>query len=203
MKLYGEDSPAPNPRRVRIFLAEKGATVEQVRVPMRDRAHKAAAFLEKNSLGQLPTLELDDGGYISESVSICRYLDEVLPGPVLFGATARNRAEIDMWVRRIEFQLMAPIGQIWRHTHPLTARLLTQFKDFGESNRPRVEQVYRWFDGELDGKAFVAGGAYSMADIVALTTVDFGTFIGIAVPGDCGNVLAWHRGVTARDSAAA
>jgi len=203
MKLYGEDNPAPNPRRVRIFLAEKGGSIEQVRVPMRERGHKAPAFLEKNSLGQLPTLELDDGTFLSESVSICRYLDETLPGPSLFGSTARERAEIDMWIRRIEFQLMNPIGQIWRHTHPLTAALLTQFKDFGESNRARVEQVYRWLDGELAGKAFVAGEAYSMADIIALTTIDFGLFIGVAIPPDCANVLAWHGRVSARESAQA
>lgn len=203
MKLYGEDNPAPNPRRVRIFLAEKGASVEQVRVPMRERGHKAPDFLEKNSLGQLPVLELDDGAYLAESVSICRYLDETLPGPSLFGATARERAEVDMWIRRIEFQLMAPIGQIWRHTHPLTAALLTQFKDFGESNRARVEQVYRWLDGELAGKAFVASAAYSMADIIALTTVDFGVFIGVPVPADCANVVAWHGRMSARESAQA
>lgn len=203
MKLYGEDNPAPNPRRVRIFLAERGGAVEHVRVAMRERGHKAPAFLEKNSLGQLPVLELDDGSHLSESVSICRYLDETLPGPSLFGATARERAEVDMWIRRIEFQLMNPIGQIWRHTHPLTAPLLTQFKDFGESNRARVEQVYRWLDGELAGKAFIAGEAYSMADIIALTTADFGVFIGVPIPADCANVQAWHARVSARDSAKA
>lgn len=203
MKLYGEDNPAPNPRRVRIFLAEKGGSVEHVRVPMRERGHKAADFLAKNSLGQLPTLELDDGTFLSESVSICRYLDETLPGPSLFGSTARERAEVDMWIRRIEFQLMNPIGQIWRHTHPLTAALLTQFKDFGESNRPRIEQIYHWLDSELAGKAFIAGEAYSMADIIALTTVDFGLFIGIPIPADCANVLAWHGRVSARPSASA
>jgi glutathione S-transferase len=203
MKLYGEDNPAPNPRRVRIFLAEKGGSVEQVRVPMRERGHKAPDFLKKNSLGQLPVLELDDGSHLCESVSICRYLDETLAGPPLFGASARERAEIDMWIRRIEFQLMAPLGQIWRHTHPLTAPLLTQFTDFGESNRPRVEQVYRWLDGELAGKAFVAGETYSMADIIALTSADFGVFIGVPVPADCKNVLAWHDRVSARPSASA
>lgn len=203
MKLYGEDNPAPNPRRVRIFLAEKGGRVEHVRVPMRERAHKSPEFLAKNSLGQLPVLELDDGSRISESVSICRYLDETLPGPALFGATARERADIDMWIRRIEFQLMAPIGQIWRHTHPLTAPLLTQFVAFGESNRPRVEQAYRWLDGELASRPFIAGDHYTMADIIALTTVDFGVFIGVPIPPDCATVLAWHARVSARESAKA
>ena len=203
MKLYGEDNPAPNPRRVRIFLAEKGGTVEQVRVPMRERAHKAPEFLKKNSLGQLPVLELDDGSFLSESVSICRYLEETLPGPTLFGGTPRERAEVDMWIRRLELQLMSPIGQIWRHTHPLTASLLTQYVDFGESNRPRVEQVYRWLDGELAGRSFIAGGTYSMADIIGLTTADFGGFIGAPIPADCANVLAWHARVSARPSAGA
>ncbi|MBO9708247.1 MAG: glutathione S-transferase family protein [Caulobacter sp.] len=203
MKLYGEDNPAPNPRRVRIFLAEKGAAVEHVRVPLRERAHKAEAFLEKNSLGQVPVLELDDGSFLSESVSICRYLDGLYPDPPLFGDTPKAQATIDMWIRRIEFQLMAPIAHIWRHTHPLTAGLLTQFKDFGESNRAHADRVYRWLDGELADRTFIAGPAYSMADIVALTTVDFGRMIGVAVPEDCSRVLAWLDHVSRRPSAAA
>ncbi|PZQ63433.1 MAG: glutathione S-transferase [Phenylobacterium zucineum] len=203
MKLYGEDNPAPNPRRVRIFLAEKGVEVEHVRVPMRERAHKAPEFLARNPLGQLPVLELDDGSHLSESVSICRYLDEVSPGPSLFGETARERAEIDMWIRRIELQLMAPIGQIWRHTHPLTAALLTQYRDFGESNRPRIAQIYAWLDEELAGRPFIAGDRYTMADIIAQTTVDFGLFIGVEIPAEAAAVRAWHARVSARPSAQA
>lgn len=203
MKLYGEDNPAPNPRRVRIFLAEKGLTLEQECVPLHERAHKAAGFLEKNSLGQVPVLELDDGAFLSESVSICRYLEGLHPQPSLFGQTALEQATIDMWIRRIEFQLMAPIAHIWRHAHPLTAGLLTQYKDFGESNRAHADRIYRWLDAELADKAFIAGRAYSMADIVALTTADFGRMIGVAIPEDCDHVLAWLDRVTQRPSAAA
>lgn len=203
MKLYGEDNPAPNPRRVRIFLAEKGVEVDHERVPMRERAHKAPAFLARNPLGQLPVLELDDGSHLSESVSICRYLDEVSPGPSLFGETARERAEIDMWIRRIELQLMNPIGQVWRHTHPLTAALLTQYRDFGESNRPRIAQVYAWLDEELAERPFIAGDRYSMADIIALTTIDFGLFIGVEIPAAASAVREWHARVAARPSARA
>lgn len=203
MKLYGEDNPAPNPRRVRIFLAEKGLALEEERVPLAERAHKAADFLEKNSLGQVPVLELDDGAFLSESVSICRYLEGLHPQLPMFGETALEQATIDMWIRRIEFQLMAPISHIWRHTHPLTAGLLTQYKDFGESNRAHADRIYRWLDGELANKAFIAGPAYSMADIVALTTVDFGRMIGVAIPEDCSHVLAWLERVTQRPSAAA
>jgi len=203
VKLYGEDNPAPNPRRVRIFLAEKGLTLEQERVPLSARAHKADDFLEKNSLGQVPVLELDDGTFLSESVSICRFLEGLHPQPPLFGETAREQATIDMWIRRIEFQLMAPIAHIWRHTHPLTAGLLTQYKDFGESNRAHADRIYRWLDGELADKAFIAGPTYSMADIVAVTTADFGRMIGVSIPEDCGYVLAWLDRVAERPSAAA
>ncbi len=139
MKLYGEDNPAPNPRRVRIFLAEKGLVLEHERVPLRERAHKASDFMAKNSLGQVPVLELDDGSFLSESVSICRYLEGLHSEPPLFGTTPKEQATIDMWIRRIELQLMAPIAHIWRHTHPLTAALLTQYKDFGESNRAHAD----------------------------------------------------------------
>jgi glutathione S-transferase len=203
MKLYGEDNPAPNPRRVRIFLVEKGLTVEQERVPLRERAHKASQFLEKNSLGQVPVLELDDGSFLSESVSICRYLEGLHPEPRLFGSTPKAQATIDMWIRRIELQLMAPIAHIWRHTHPLTAGLLTQYKDFGESNRAHADRVFHWLDTELAGQAFIAGEAYSMADIIAQTTIEFGQAIGVPIPEDCGHVTAWLARVAGRPSATA
>lgn len=203
MKLYGEDNPAPNPRRVRIFLAEKGITLEHQRVPLRERAHKAADFLDKNSLGQVPVLELDDGSFLSESVSICRYLEGLHPEPPLFGTTPKEQATIDMWIRRIELQLMMPIAQVWRHAHPLTAALLTQYTDFGESNRAVAERAYRWLEAELSGRPFIAGDVYSMADIVALTTVDFGTFIGVPIPEDCRAVLSWRAVIGQRPSAAA
>jgi glutathione S-transferase len=203
MKLYSEDNPAPNPRRVRIFLAEKGLTLEQERVPLRERAHKTSDFLEKNSLGQVPVLELDDGSFLSESVSICRYLEGLHPEPPLFGMSPKEQATIDMWIRRIELQLMAPIAHIWRHTHPLTASLLTQYKDFGESNRAHADRVYRWLDNELADRIFIAGEAYTMADIVAQTTIEFGRDIGVPVPDDCGRVKAWLARIAARPSATA
>ena len=203
MKLYGEDNPAPNPRRVRIFLAEKGLTLAQERVPLRERAHKASGFLEKNSLGQVPVLALDDGSHLSESVSICRYLEGLHPQTPLFGVTPKEQATIDMWIRRIELQLMIPIANIWRHTHPLTAALLTQFTDFGESNRAHADRAYRWLDADLADRGFIAGDSYSMADIIAQTTIDFGQFIGVPIPQDCDAVLAWHARVSDRPSASA
>lgn len=203
MKLYDEANPAPNPRRVRIFLAEKGVDIPRERVPMRERAHKAPEYMAKNSLGQVPCLELDDGTVIAESVAICRYLESLHPEPSLFGKTAKDQALIDMWIRRIEFQLMSPLGQFWRHAHPYTAALVNQHKDFGESNREHFERACRWLDTELEGKTFIAGETYSMADIIGLTTIDFGAFIGLEAPEDCANLAAWQARVTARPSAAA
>ena len=203
MKLYGAPMPAPNPRRVRIFLAEKGVELAETPVDLRKREHKSPEHRARNSLGQIPTLELDDGTTISESVAICRYFEAIHPQPPLFGGTAVETAQVDMWVRRIEFVLMAPVGNFWRHAHPFTAALMTQFKDFGESNREAYAGAQRWLDRELAGKPFVAGDAYTMADICALTTVDFAAWIGLPLDAERANLAAWHAQVTARPSAGA
>jgi glutathione S-transferase len=203
MKLYGMAMPAPNPRRVRIFLAEKGIHLPEIQVDLRKRAHKSAEHRARNSLGQIPTLELDDGTTISETVAICRYFEEIQPEPALFGRTPLEMALVDMWVRRMEFVVMSPVGNYWRHAHPRTAALLTQFKDFGESNKETYAGAQRWLDRELEGREFIAGEAYSMADICALSTVDFAALIGLPMPGDLANLAAWHERVSARPSALA
>jgi len=203
MKLYGAPMPAPNPRRVRIFLAEKGVDLPETPIDLMKREHKSPEHVARNSLGQVPTLELDDGTTISETVAICRYFEETSPGPSLFGKSAIEKANVDMWVRRIEFQLMMPVGNFWRHAHPRTAALLTQYKDFGESNRKAYSNAQKWLDRELEGKDFIAGDAYSMADICALSTVDFAGWIGLPLDEDKPNLKAWHDRVSARPSAAA
>jgi glutathione S-transferase len=203
MKLYGAPMPAPNPRRVRVFLAEKGVDLPETPVDLRKREHKSPEHRARNSLGQIPTLELDDGTTISETAAICRYFEEIHPEPALFGKTAVQKAQVDMWVRRMEFVLMTPVGNFWRHAHPFTAALLTQFKDFGESNREAYSNAQRWLDRELGGKTFIAGDAYTMADICALTTVDFATWIGLPLEAERANLVAWHARVSARPSAAA
>jgi glutathione S-transferase len=203
MKLYGAPMPAPNPRRVRIFLAEKGIDLPETLVDMRKREHKSPEHRARNSLGQIPTLELDDGATISETVAICRYFEEVQPEPSLFGRTALEKATVDMWVRRIEFVLMTPVGNFWRHAHPYTAQLLTQYTDFGESNRDAYANAQKWLDRELEGREFIAGGAYCMADICALSTVDFATWIGLPIDPERTHLLAWHDRVSARPSASA
>ena len=203
MILYGAPNPAPNPRRVRIFLAEKGIELAETPVNLMKREHKSPEHRERNSLGQVPTLVLDDGTAISETVAICRYFDETQPEPPLFGVTPVEKALVDMWVRRAEFVLMQPVGGYWRHAHPRTAALLTQYKDFGESNRETYGNALKWLNRELAARPFLAGEAYTMADICALTTVDFADWIGLPIPDEYENVKAWHARVTARPSAQA
>jgi glutathione S-transferase len=184
-------------------MSEKGITIPLVHVPMRERAHKSPEFVAKNSLGQVPLLELDDGRMLSESVAICRYLEELYPTPALFGRDAWERARVDMWTRRIEFALMNPISAVWVNTHRFTARLGTQYKDYGEAMRQRSQQRLGWLNEELSGREFLATDIYTIADIVALTTVDFGKWIGIEVPAELTHLQTWLTRVSERPSSAA
>jgi len=207
VKLYNADDPAPNPRRVRIFLKEKGLEIPFVPVSLAAREHKRPEFLARNSLGQVPVLELDDGSTLTESVSICRYLEELQPEPALFGVAAAERARIDMWLRRVEMRVMQPLGMVWVHAHPFTAAYLEsqghrQFKDFGESNLGVFAEACSWLDGEISGRPFIAGDRYSMADIVAQTTFDLGGAVGVDMPEACGHLRDWYARVSARPSAA-
>jgi glutathione S-transferase len=203
MKLYDENMPAPNPRKVRIYLAEKGLTVPTERVRMMKREHKSDDFLKKNALGQLPVLALDDGTFLSESVAICRYFETLHPAPPLFGTGAREQAFVEMWLRRAEFRLWSPMGQVWINDDPRTAIVNpTQFPEYGKKNRKLVEHAMTWLDGELaDGRAWLAGDVYSMADIVLLCGIDFAKFVNMDMPENANHLRAWHTRATARPSA--
>lgn len=201
MILYGAPMPAPNPRRVRMFLVEKGIDLPETKIDMMKREHKSEEFRAKNSMGQIPTLELDDGTCISETVAICRYFEETNPSPPLFGTSAVERALVDMWIRRIEFTVMTPVGNFWRHAHPRTAALLTQYKDFGESNRETYKGAQKWLNRELAGREFVVGDSVTMADICLLSTVDFADWIGLPVEDEFENLVAWRARMKARPSA--
>ena len=204
MKLFTENNPAPNPRKVRIFLAEKGIEVPQIRIEMAKRQHKAPEFLAKNSLGQLPVLELDDGTILCESLAICRYFEELQPEPPLFGTDPLSKARIEMWVRRVEFRLWRPMSLVWRHADPRTAFLGRQFTEFGEANRQILFDEMRWLDREIaDGRAFIAGAHYSIADIVTLCGLDFAAFVNMPIPVECAALAAWHERVGARPSSKA
>jgi len=204
MLFYDAANPAPNPRRVRIYLAEKGLSVPSETVSIIAGEHRAPAYLAVNPLGQIPALQFDDGDVLTESVSICRLFEAEHPEPPLFGRGPRGQAEVDMWVRRAELRMMVPLSMVWMHTHPFTARVVKpQYTEFGESQRPRVIAAMGEFDRALAGREFLDGTAYSMADIVLLSIVDFAAFVGIAIPDDLVNLAAWHERVSARPSARA
>lgn len=203
MKLH-DNSRAPNPRRVRIFLAEKGIEVPTVQVDLMTREHKSDAFKRLNSLGSIPVLELDDGDAIAESVAICRYFEELHPEPALFGRGAKGRAQVEMWNRRIELGLLMPVAQVWIHGSPLTAKLVPQIPPAAAFNREIVARFLGWLDRELDGRAFLAGDDYSVADITALCTLDFATsLVGIALDPSLTQVARWRDAVSSRPSAKA
>jgi glutathione S-transferase len=197
MMLWTAADPAPNPRRVRLFLAAKRLNLPATELSLLKREHKADAALARNPRGQVPFLELDDGRVIAETISICRYLEELHPEPPLFGTTAFERAEIDMWIRRVENVLGIPISLYWQHGHPYTAHLVAQIPAMAEQARARVTDALAWFDGALAGREWLAGDRLSMADIAMLSIVDFGSFIGLGIPESHANLAAWHARATA------
>lgn len=204
MLFYDAANPAPNPRRVRIFLAEKGLKVPTVELALAKGEHKSAAFLEVNPLGQVPALALDDGDVITESIAICRFFEALNPDPPLFGKGPKGVAEVDMWTRRVELRLGTPLSMIWQHTHPYTAAIVVpQYTDFGESNRPKVRDAMRFLDNMLAGRPWLAGKDYSVADITLLCMIDFATVIGVAMADDVPHLKAWHDRASARPSAQA
>ncbi|MEL7728190.1 glutathione S-transferase family protein [Citromicrobium bathyomarinum] len=203
MLFYDSPNPAPNPRRVRIFAAEKGIDLPSKEVSIPQREQKAPEYLAKNPRGQTPILELDDGTVIAESVAIMRYLEAAHPEPPLFGTRPVEIATIEMWCRRVEMILMPPVAQVWVHTHPLTAALPGRNAEWGEANRPRVAEALRFFDGALAESKYLAGDSYTAADILLLTTVDFARFIGLDTTDGLENLARWYTLVSARESAAA
>ncbi len=203
MLFFNSPNPAPNPRRVRIFAAEKGIALDMRDLSIPAREHKSDEFVALNPRGQTPALQLDDGTVIAESVAICRYLEGLHLEPPLFGTSPKEQALIEMWNRRVEMVLMPPVGAVWVHTHKFTERLPGRNLEWGKSNRPRVDEAMRFFDTSLEGRVFLASDKYSIADILLLTTVDFAGFIGIPMPEDLTHLRAWHARVSARPSAAA
>lgn len=192
MLLWSAPDPAPNPRRVRLFLKAKGLTIEEKMVSLMAREHKSDEVMALNPRGQVPFLELDDGRVISETISICRYLDELHPQPPMIGSDPFERAETDMWIRRVETGLGTPVGLFWQHGHPLTARIVQQIPAMGEAARAQALAMLGWFDGQLAGRQFLAGDRFTLADIALLSIVDFASWIGLAMPEDAAALKAWH-----------
>jgi len=202
MKIY-DSQTAPNPRRVRIFLAEKGIKVAYEQVDIGAAANRAPEFRAKNPLGTLPVLELDDGTCIAESVAICRYFEELHPDPPLMGTSARDRALVEMWQRRMELELFIPITQVFRNTHPFFAGRIPQVAEYGDVSRKTAEARMAWLDGVLADRAFIAGDRYTIADITVLCAVDFGRVSKIRIQPEQPHLARWHAAVSARPSAQA
>ncbi|QNE32932.1 glutathione S-transferase [Sphingomonas sp. NBWT7] len=202
MRLF--DSPrAPNPRRVRWFLAEKQAEIEIVSVDVFKGEHKTPDYVARVGLANVPALELDDGTTITESIAICRYLESVFPEPNMFGRDAREVAVIEMWTRRTELLLANPLMMAVRHTHPALAALDTQVPAIAEANVGAATRALRFFDRRLGESAFIAAERVTMADIVAFTAIDFARMIKFALPDECANLVRWAGEMRSRPAAAA
>jgi len=204
MKLYTFPT-APNPRRVHVYLAEKGIEVPTVRIDILKRANREPAFLtDVDAMGRVPVLELDDGTHLAESVAICRYFEALHPEPPLFGRTPAEQGRVEMWIRRMELDFMVPVGLVWLHGSPLTAVVMKeQIPAVAEQNRARVRQTYRFLDRELAERPFLAGEAFSMADIVGLCTLEFAAGLNELPPEpELTHLADWFERVSRRPSAA-
>ena len=173
VKLYNH-SVAPNPRRVRIFAAEKGIELALEEINILAGQSRTPEFLAKNSSGAVPVLELDDGSYLSESVAICRYLEGLQPEPNLLGRDPREQAEIERWNRRMELELFAPIARTVQNTNSIFQGRFKPFPEYGEAQRAVVYQRLERMDHELEGHEFVACDRFTIADITALVGIDIG-----------------------------
>lgn len=198
MKLY--QSIGPNSYRVRIFMAEKGIRVPSVEIDFGKMEHKAPEFLKLNSLGQVPVLELD-GTVITESIAICRFLEALNPEPPLFGADPVSQGKVEMWNRRVEQEVFGTIGNVALHTDPFFKERQTQVPAFAEAQRADVPRKWAWLDRELgDGRPFIAGDAFSTADIIGMVASWLGDVFAMAIPDGLDHVGAWDRRMRARPS---
>jgi len=202
MKLY-DFTMAPNPRRVRIFLAEKGIEVPLVQVNLASAENRKPEFLAKNPMGTLPVLELDDGTYLAESVAICRYFEELKPQPALLGIDAKDRAIVEMWNRRMELDLFFPVAQAFRNTSDFFKGRIPQVPEWGKVCKESALKRLEWLDKELATRQFIAGDRYSIADITALVAVDFGRPTNIRIAPEQKNLARWYQAVSSRPSAKA
>ena len=202
MKLY-DSTIAPNPRRVRIFLAEKGLSVPLEQVDLRAAVNRQPEFLAKNPMGGLPVLELDDGTCIAESLVICEYFEDAFPEPPLIGRDPKERALARLWERRMELEVMFPMLSAFRHSSPFFAGRITQVPEMVEPSRAAARKRLAWVDEELARRPFVAGDRYTIADITLFCTIDFAGMVGEAYDPSLTHLAAWHEKMKARPSAAA
>jgi len=200
MLLY-HDTRAPNPRRVRIFLAEKGVAYDTIEVSIAAMQHQSPEFRKKSPLALLPVLELADGKVLRESMAISRYLEEQFPEPNLLGADPWERAQIEQWNRHAELELLLPIAQVFRNSHAFWVGRIKQVPEFAEVMREHVATRLEWLDGELANREYFGGSRFSVADITAMCALDFGKVSDIRIqPATHPHLAAWHARVSERPS---
>jgi glutathione S-transferase len=206
MKLYIAPR-APNPRRVTLFIAEKGIQgIELVNVDLGAKEHFAEAYRVKSPLSKVPALQLDDGRCLSESRAICTYLEGLHPQPNLMGEGFEERAFIERADRQVELYFFGAVANCIRHTHPGLAPLEgRQFADYGQAQRDKVRELARWFDSELARQPYVAGERFTIADITLLCALDFARGLMKYKPGDdgLGHLQAWRDRLAERPALSA
>jgi len=192
-----------HPRRVRIFLAEKGVSIERREVDAASGANATPEFIRLNPLGKLPVLELDDGSTICESLAICRYVEALYPDPPLMGRTPRESAHVEMWTLRIDHALSQMIALTFVHSSEFYRGRVEQIPEVATWARGRALQTMAWLDVELAGRRHIAGEDYSMADIVAQCAFVLGKAVGLRIPPEMSELSRWFAEVTARPTARA
>jgi glutathione S-transferase len=203
MKIY-DFAFAPNPRRLRIFVAENGLKIPIEQVDIFTGQNRTPEMLAKNPAGGLPVMELDDGTHMAESVAICRYLEGLHPEPNMMGKNSREQAEIEMWNRRVELGLFSAAGRAFQHTNELFKARLKQFPEYGETQREAVTQQLQWLDAQIGNKPFIAGDRFTIADITAEVAVDFAAqAAGVTADPALKNLGRWYKSVSSRPSAKA
>ena len=197
-----ETRRAPNPRRVRIFLAEKGVAIPFEEQDLMTGSLKSAEFTGLNPWQQVPVLIFDDGRRLCETVAICRYIEELQPNPPLMGSGPLGRAETEMWQRRVELGLFHRVAQVFRHLHPKMAHLeVPQVAAWGEANKSKADAELRLLDIRLAQTRYIAGTEFSIADITALVAIDFMKPARLEVPIELVNLKSWYDAVSQRPSA--
>jgi glutathione S-transferase len=192
-----------HPRRVRIFLAEKGVSIERREVDAASGANATPEFIRLNPLGKLPVLELDDGSTICESLAICRYVEALYPDPPLMGRTPRESAHVEMWTLRIDHALSQMIALTFVHSSEFYRGRVQQIPEVASWSRDRALTTMAWLDRELAARRCIAGEDYSMADIVAQCAFVLGKAVGLRIPPEMSELSRWFAEVTARPTARA
>ena len=200
MKLH--ESPSPNARRVTVFMAEKGIECEKVAVDIRGGENIQAEYLRKNPVGRVPVLELDDGTFISESIAICRYLEAIQPEPNLFGLSAIEIANIEMWQRRVELNLFLEIAGAFRNITGFFKDRETCVKEWGQVCAEKAPKSLAMFDDQLLNNEYLAGDRFTVADITLAITLDFAEMVKVAPLPALNNISRWRERVVARASLA-